>query len=123
MVCTSGGHPRPSGQRASERVNRPAEQAERQQREPTVTDDVRLFRRMRLTGRYSVTEVKVVLEKAVDAFGSLDVDRLRAFFKEAEREHQASQAKGRFLGTNSCPQLCFKLDQAIEQRRVRLACS
>jgi len=91
--------------------------------DPDVSDQVRVFRRIRLTGRYSVTEIKIVREKALEAFGCIDADRLRGFFKEAEKEHQASQAKGRFVGMNSFNLLSYKLDQAIEQRKLRIAAS
>jgi DNA-binding MarR family transcriptional regulator len=90
--------------------------------DPNVSEDVRLFRRIRLTGRYTVMEVKIILEKADNAFGCLDVDRLRAFFKEAESEHRASQANGRFLSVNSFHLLSFKLDQAAELKRLRGVC-
>jgi hypothetical protein len=44
----------------------------------------------------------------------VDADKVRDFFKEAEKEHVTSQAKGRFVGMNSFNLLSFKLDQAIE---------
>jgi hypothetical protein len=39
--------------------------------------------------------------------------------QEAEKEHQASQVKGKFIGINSFNLLSYKLDQAIAQRRLR----
>jgi hypothetical protein len=91
--------------------------------DPDLSDQARLVRRIRLTGRYSITEVKIVLEKAVSAFGYVDADTMRDYFKEAEKEHQASQAKGRFVGMNSFNLLCFKLERALEQRTLRIPAS
>jgi len=91
--------------------------------DPELSDDLRLLRRLRLSGRYSFLEVRIIQEKAIQAFGCMDADRLRHFFKEAEKEHQESQGKGRYMGMNSFNLLKFKLDQAIEQRRLRTSCS